>query len=120
MENLSQSIEDYLESLLKLESSNGVRITDLANFMEVSKASANDAVGRLKKLNYVSQERYGNIFITESGKKIAEKIMEKHNVLTRFLHEHLKVSKKNAELDACQIEHIISDETYKKIKKILK
>ena len=119
MSKLTQTIEDYIENIYNLNTENGVRITDLATNMNVSKASANDAVKRLAQMAYVNHEKYKNIFITDAGKVIAEDIIEKHNIISKFLSEVLDVSPKVAEEDACKIEHIISDETFKKIKEKL-
>ena len=98
----------------------GVRITDLAQAMGVSKASANDAVKKLKSLGYVEHERYGQIYLTDSGEAMGIKIYEKHCIITKFLNQVLDVSSKVAENDACCIEHIISDETFEKMKAYLK
>ena len=118
---LTGSIEDYIESiyLKHLENNGGVRITDLALMMDVSKASANDAVGKLKKMGHVEHEKYGQIFLTESGKKLGAKIYEKHCFLRHFLINVLDVSPAVAEEDACGIEHVISEETFTKMKLFL-
>lgn len=115
---LTESIEDYIETIyLEYEKNKkGVRITDLAFKMNVSKASANDAVRKLKALGYVDHERYGQIFLTNSGKNIAINIYEKHRFIAEFLEKVLYVSSKTAEEDACGIEHLISDETFEKMK----
>lgn len=115
---LTESIEDYIESIyLENQKSNGgVRITDLALEMNVSKASANDAVRKLKELGYVEHERYGQIYLTESGMKLGEKIYEKHCFFVFFLKDVLGVSPSVAEEDACGIEHVVSEETFSKMK----
>ncbi len=118
---LSESIEDYIEKLYIDDPSEngGVRITDLAEAMNVSKASANDAVRRLKDLGYVKHERYRQIYLTEKGKKKGAQIYDRHTTLTSFLTVFIGVDPETAEEDACAIEHIISEETFKKIKKLL-
>ncbi len=118
---LTESIEDYIERIYldHLKDERGVRITDLAEAMNVSKASATDAVSRLKKLGYVEHERYRQIYLTEEGIKKGEQIYDKHTTLTRFIKDFLGVDPVIAERDACCIEHIISEETYDKIKKKL-
>ncbi|WP_303867561.1 metal-dependent transcriptional regulator [Acetobacterium wieringae] len=118
---LTESIEDYIETIY-LESQKhgkGVRITDVALELKVSKASANDAVRKLKDLGYVEHERYGQIYLTEAGKCRAVKVYEKHRLITEFLMKALDVSLANAEQDACGIEHVISDETFEKMKAYL-
>lgn len=118
---LTESIEDYIEQIYLdyLKDNHGVRITDLALAMNVSKASANDAVRRLKELGYVEHEPYKHIYLTDSGIKKGAQIYEKHQILTQFLHDIIGVSLDIAEQDACGIEHIISDETFSCIKIIL-
>ncbi len=118
---LTESIEDYIESIyLEYQKINGgVRITDLALKMNVSKASANDAVRKLKELGHVEHERYGQIYLTESGIALGEKIYEKHRFLRHFLINVLGVSPSVAEEDACGIEHVISEETFTKMKLFL-
>ncbi|MGL4607041.1 MAG: metal-dependent transcriptional regulator [Eubacteriaceae bacterium] len=115
---LTESIEDYIETIyLEFErKQKGVRITDLASLMGVSKASANDAVKKLKSLNFVEHEHYGQIYLTNAGRETAKKIYERHQYLCFFLEHILNVSSKNAELDACAIEHVLSDEAFEKIK----
>lgn len=118
---LTESIEDYIEAIYLefQEHGKGVRITDIAVKLSVSKASANDAVRKLKDLGHVEQERYGQIYLTESGKDLAVKVYEKHRLITEFLIKSLDVSQENAEKDACGIEHIISEETFEKMKAYL-
>lgn len=119
---LTESIEDYIETIyLDFSQDNrGVRITDLAQAMEVSKASANDAVKKLKAMGYVEHERYGQIYLTDSGMAKGAEIYEKHCLITEFLSTVLDVTPSVAEHDACCIEHIISDETFEKMKAYLK
>jgi len=119
---LTESIEDYIETIYLEDKKNGkgVRITDVATKLNVSKASANDAVRKLKSLGHVEQERYGQIFLTASGEKLATEVYEKHRLIADFLVRSLDVSIENAQKDACGIEHIISDETFEKIKLYLK
>ena len=118
---LTESIEDYIESIyLDYKKDNGgVRITDLALKMNVSKASANDAVRKLKEMGHVEHERYGQIYLTDSGMKLGEEIYEKHRFLRHFLISVLGVSPSVAEEDACGIEHVISEETFSKMKLFL-
>ncbi|WKY43288.1 metal-dependent transcriptional regulator [Eubacteriaceae bacterium ES2] len=115
---LTESVEDYIEAIYleHQKNSGGVRITDLALTMNVSKASANDAVRKLKEMGHVEHERYGQIYLTITGEKLAISIYEKHRMLKQFLHEVLGVSCRVAEEDACGIEHVISEETFNKMK----
>ncbi len=112
--SLSESIEDYIEQLYldDLIDNRGVRITDLAEAMNVSKASANDAVKRLKKLGFVEHEKYRQIYLTPKGKEKGAQIYDRHKTITRFINEILGVDQEIAEQDACSIEHILSEETF--------
>lgn len=118
---LTESIEDYIETIYLegQKQGKGVRITDIALKLNVSKASANDAVRKLKNLGHVEQERYGQIYLTDSGKELAVAVYEKHLLITEFLTQTLNVSLETAEKDACGIEHILSEETLEKIKTYL-
>lgn len=116
---LHESGEMYLETILVLKNRFGyVRSIDIANEMNVSKPSVSRAVGLLKENNYISFDPNGMILLTDSGQAVAEKIYERHRVLTKYL-EKIGVSSENASRDACKIEHIISDETFSVLKKRL-
>ncbi len=118
---LTESIEDYIETIYLdfSKDQGGVRITDLAQAMGVSKASANDAVKKLKSMGYVEHERYGQIYLTQEGKAKGIQIYEKHCVIAEFLQQVLDVTPAVAEHDACCIEHSISQETFDKMKAYL-
>ncbi len=116
MQKYSESIENYIEKILVLsEDGNGARVTDIAAGLNVSKASVNEIIKKLIVEDLVTHERYKNVFLTEKGKKLASRVYEKHETIKSFLKDYLGVSEKNAEDEACRIEHIISDETYEKI-----
>ena len=87
--------------------------------MQVSKPSVSKALGRLKKEECVIVDADGHIAFTEKGRKIAEKIYERHNVLSQILIR-LGVDEETAVEDACKIEHDISDKTFEIIKKHIK
>ena len=107
----------YLETILILKNRFGyVRSIDIANEMGVSKPSVSRAVGLLKDNGYISFDPNGMILLTESGKTVAEKIYDRHMVLTKYFTA-IGVSEEIATKDACKIEHIISDETFDIIKK---
>lgn len=108
--------EDYLEAVLILQKRKGmVRSVDLARHMGYSKPSICHAVSVLKNGNYLTMDNEGYLHLTDLGKKIAEKIYEKHLFLTDML-VNVGVSKEVAEQDACRIEHCISDESFEKLK----
>lgn len=116
---LHESGEMYLETILILKNRFGyVRSIDIANEMKVSKPSVSRAVGLLKDNGYITFDPNGMILLTDNGKAVAEKIYERHNILTQFFVK-LGVSEENSAHDACKIEHIISDETFDIIKKKL-
>lgn len=114
---LQESGEMYLETLLILsKKSNAVRSVDIGTYMNFTKPSVSRAIGLLKKGGYVISSAEGYLSLTESGRKIAEKIYERHKLLTEFLM-HLGVDEETAAEDACKIEHHISDKSFEAIKK---
>ncbi len=118
--NQTESREDYLETILLLMKRNGsVRSIDIANELNYSKASISRAVGILKANNYINVDNNGQITFTGIGLQRAEDIYEKHTNIKKFLIKTLNVSVETAEADACKIEHILSNETYEKIKEYL-
>ena len=113
---LGESLEDYLETLLILEEKHGkIRCVDVASLMNVSKPSVNKAMNILKEKGYVLQESYGDIHFTDEGKTIAKEVYHRHQTIAKFLHEVLGVDETTADDEACHIEHVISEETFKKI-----
>lgn len=112
---LGESLEDYLECLLQLEKQGKIRSVDVAKMMNVSKPSVNKAMNILKDKNLIHQESYGEIHLTDEGRKFAQQIFYRHQTLRVFLKDVLGVNPEIAEEDACKIEHIISEETFQKI-----
>ena len=118
--NKTESREDYLETILLLMRKNGgVRSIDIANELNYSKASISRAVGILKESNYISVDGSGQITFTEEGQKRAEAVYDRHITIKSFLKDIVGISSETAERDACKIEHIISDESFEKIKKMV-
>jgi DtxR family Mn-dependent transcriptional regulator len=114
--HLQESGEMYLETILILsKKSSKVRSLDVADYMEYSKPSVSRAVGLLKSGGYLTSDNDGYLALTESGRNVAEKIYERHIMLTKFLTK-LGVSEKTASEDACKIEHDISEESFDAIK----
>ena len=114
--HLQESGEMYLETILILSKTQPfVRSLDVAEYMGYSKPSVSRAVGLLRNGGYLDTDENGHLVLTESGKAIAEKIYERHRVLTAML-EHIGVDKETAAKDACKIEHDISDKTFEEIK----
>lgn len=117
---LQESGENYLETILVLKNRLGyVRSIDIANELGFSKPSISRAIGILKEAGYVVVEPTGNILLTEKGQERANKVYERHVVISKYLENHLGVSKETADKDACRIEHIISEEAFLKMKAIV-
>lgn len=116
MEKLNESKEMYLESILQLShDKDSVRAIDLAQFMNFSRPSVSRALLLLENQGLIKRDDNEHITLTQSGKKIAEDVYERHNVLIRFFVS-IGVDRQTAEQDACRVEHIISLETFEKIK----
>lgn len=114
--NLQESGEMYLETIhILTKKSSTVRSIDVCEYMGFSKPSVSRAVNLLKDNGYVEIDGSGYLSLTASGKEVAEKIYERHNILTKFLTQ-LGVSPEVASEDACKMEHYISDESFDAIK----
>ena len=108
--------EDYLETILILHREMGmVRSVDVARHMDVSKPSVCHAVAVLQEGGFLAVDGDHFLHLTEQGRIIAEKIYERHRFFTDRLIE-AGVDPKTAEADACPIEHVISDETFRRLK----
>ena len=118
---MHESGEDYIETIYLLKKKKGmVRSIDVANELNFSRPSVSRAVGLLKDDGLLTVEDDGELVLTELGLKKAKSVYEKHTNLTKFLMLTAGVNEDIAETDACRIEHIISPETFKGIKKFLK
>ena len=114
---LHESAEMYLEAIYQLQRRRGsVRSVDVAEFMGYSKPSVSRAVGLLKQGGYLLMDKDGTLMLTDTGFALAEKIYERHEILTNLLVK-LGVSPETAAEDACKMEHVISDETFEAMKK---
>ena len=113
---LHASGEDYLEAILVLQKQKGmVRSVDVARHMDVSKPSVCHAVATLKNGGFLTMDDGFFLHLTDVGREVAEQIYEKH----RFFTERLiaaGVDPKTAEADACRIEHVISEESFRRLK----
>lgn len=115
--HLQESGQMYLETILVLsKKGGGVRSIDISEHMGFSKPSVSRAVGLLKEGGYVIADADGHLSLTDTGREIAEKIYERHTLLTQFLIK-LGVDPKIAAEDACKVEHDISDQSFEAIKK---
>ena len=112
-----KSSEDYLEAMLVMSERHGyIRSIDIAAELGVTKPSVSYAVKRLRENGYITMNRDGLITLTEKGLEIANRIYERHKVLTQML-VFLGVDPKTAREDACKMEHDISDETFEAMKR---
>lgn len=116
---LQESGEMYLETIYVLtKNSKNVRSIDVVEYMGFSKPSVSRAIGLLKNGGYITVDKDGYLALTDVGLEIAEKIYERHNILTEMLIK-IGVSKDTAAADACKIEHVISDESFEAIRRAL-
>ena len=114
--HLLESGEMYLESILQLTQKQGhVSSVDISEHMGYSKPSVSRAVGLLKNGGYILVDKDGMITLTDAGMEIAQKIYERHTVLTHLLIR-LGVNAETAAADACKMEHALSDESFEAIK----
>ena len=117
---LQESGEMYLEAIYVLSKVQPlVRSIDVSEYLGYSKPSVSRAVGLLKKGAYLTVDEAGGLVLTDSGREIAEKIFERHTLLTRLL-VRVGVSQEVAAADACRLEHAISDESFLAIKEYTK
>lgn len=115
--SIQESGEMYIENIYVLtKQSDKVRSIDVCERMGYSKPSVSRAIGILKRNGYIEVDPSGYITLTESGTRVAERIYERHTILTEFLVS-IGVPHDVAVLDACKMEHILSDEAFDAIKK---
>ena len=115
--NIYESAEDYLERILILQEEKGeVRSIDIAHDMGYSKPSISVAMKKLKEAGLINIDEHGFITLTKEGHIIADRVYERHTVLKKILI-NIGVDPKQAEKDACKVEHVISEETFEAIKK---
>lgn len=114
--SLTRAGEDYLESIYRLSLDSGepdgsVRSVDVADQLEVSKASVNKALNQLKDMGMVTQSRYGRVILTSEGEKYAKIVWRSHRALRAFLQTDLGVEPETADEEACLMEHALSADT---------
>lgn len=114
---IQESAENYLETILMLQQRKGaVRSIDIANELDFSKPSVSVAMKNLRLNGYIEMDPSGEIRLLEPGLEIARRILEKHNLITKFLMA-LGVSAETAAEDACRMEHVISNESFEAIRR---
>lgn len=116
---IKESAENYLESILVIKNTKGfVRSIDIANDLGVSKPSVSVAMKNFREEGYISVDGDGNIDLTEKGLDIARRVYERHEIISEALMA-LGVSRETALDDSCKIEHVISEESFARIKEFL-
>ncbi len=114
--NMTSSLEDYLEAVFIIsKQKTSVRLTDIAEFLGVSKPSVNRAINTLTQNGYLEHVTYGDIIITPQGESYAANVLRRHKLIKQFLIDTLGVDEKTAENDACQMEHVMSSSTIDKL-----
>ncbi len=120
-QSLTASLEDYLKEIYVLSlDGQEVRVTDLAKCLGLTKPSVNRAIQALRDQDLLTHERYGRISLTDEGRKAAKRIYDNYKVLFRFLTEVLSVDMQTADREAHLMEHALSKDTRKKLKKHIK
>ena len=118
--HINESAENYLETILMLSKVKPVvRSVDIAEELNFKKSSVSVAMKNLREKNHITVTREGFIYLTDSGRKIAEMIFERHELLTHWLVS-LGVDQATAADDACRIEHVISSESFEAIKRYIR
>ncbi|MDD2493767.1 MAG: metal-dependent transcriptional regulator [Tissierellia bacterium] len=117
----NESMEMYLETVYILENNHGhAHGVDIAKHLGVSKPSVTKAIKNLKDQGLVNTQKYGTITLTEKGREISAEIYNNHQILELFLEHSLKLSPNEASMNACKIEHVVSEEMLEAIKSYLK
>ena len=110
MNKLTYTMENYLEAIYELgKQGEGARVSDIAERLGVSKASTNSAMSTLSEKGLITNERYKLVYLTPTGREIAEFTARKHHLIYQFLTTVLQVDAETADEDACLIEHVISN-----------
>lgn len=115
---VSKALEEYLKTMYVLKKQNGnMRVTDIANKMNCTKASVNKALYNLKDNGLINYESYGTIELTEDGENLAKKILEAYDIVYLFLKDVLDIEEEKAEKEAEKIKVAITDDTINKLAK---
>lgn len=113
---LSNSQEEYLKTIyIQKNTNNNIRVTDIANKMNKSKASVNSGLNNLKQNGLINYEPYSSIELTETGEREALKIIEAYDIVKLFLTEIINADKENADKEAKEIKTILSDDSLNKL-----
>ena len=116
----TKTIEEYIEVIYTLQKKHGhVHTNDVASTLSVAPPSVTEILQKLSELNLVNYVPYHGVTLTKDGELLAEELMEKHETLAEFL-EIIGVDRKDADIDACQIEHHVSSQTMEQLNKFVK
>jgi len=118
---LSESLEDYLETILELQTTKTVaRSKDIAEKMNIKRGSVTGMLKKLAANEFINYEPYGYVTLTPRGEKIAKEIEKRHIFLKDFFFRILEVDEKTADSTACQMEHAMDKLTFKKFRDFVK
>lgn len=118
---LSENLEDYLETILRLQTEKTVaRSKDIADTLSLKRGSVTGMLKKLADNKLVNYEPYGYVTLTPEGKRIASEIDRRHIFLRDFFHRILNVDEKTADRTACRMEHAMNKQTFKKFKAFVK
>ncbi|MCI5824989.1 MAG: metal-dependent transcriptional regulator [Candidatus Gastranaerophilales bacterium] len=117
---ISASLEDYLEAIyLIIEEKQAVKAVEVARFLNVGRSSVTEALKSLASKGLVNYGRYDVLTLTKDGEKIAKKVIKKHKILYNFFKNILNLNDEEANQNACQIEHIISEDAFNRFTKYI-
>lgn len=119
-ESLSQSLEDYLETILELQTQKTVaRSKDIAEKLDIKRGSVTGMLKKLAGHGLINYEPYGYVTLTKEGKKIAVEIDKRHRILKDFFLRFLKLDDEIADQTACQVEHTMDSKTFRKFRNFI-
>ena len=118
-QQITASLEDYLETIYDLSEDNQVKPIDVSKKLDVSKASVTDAMKTLCEKGYVNYAPYKPISLTKTGMEKAKEVAQKHSMLKDFMQNVLKLEEEEAEINACKMEHILTSQAFEKIKEFM-
>lgn len=117
---LSPNMEHYIQTIYLLQRKYKVaRVKEIAEFMGVTMPSVTSAVKSLREKKMVDNTRYGYVELTEDGQDVAVQLIERHKMLRKFLADVLQLDESIADVDACKIEHVISEEVMDRLNKFI-
>jgi len=116
---LTSSMEDYLEAIYDLEMEKGYATTgEISSYLNINPASVTEMIQKLGRLGFVRYERYRGVVLTSKGKKAGESVKKRHDILSTFLML-LGIDEETAERDACKIEHDVDSKTLERLEKFV-